>query len=304
MTKLKRTAGWMSDETKKVFVSSQKKEIASNGLVYGAFALCVILAFGLGAGFIALFTTTALAFDAESPQIIQVEEISKSIPVFKPEPKPSAFVLCGQYMEEYISYYIEDIFDSEEIIDIEGIDQIITYIEYVPCIKDITEDITIDYEPTYDLPEPVVIVPVLQNPIPLARCYFKSWMDWRAITNRNSRQWRMQQIANTCDDGFRRVDGLYIIALGTYFLYSGVGDVFDITLSSGVTFRAVVGDVKSDRHTDPTNRFHISDGSVIEFIVDRQVMCSRVLSMGNISYAGFHGSIESIIRVSELFIAV
>ena len=303
MTKSKQMTGWMSGETKKVFVSSQK-QIKSKGLFYGVFALCALLAFGLGAGFVTLFATTALAFDAETPQVIQAEEISTSIPVFKPEPEPPALVLYELYIEEYIPLYVEDITDNEEITDIIDIAENITYIEDIPYIEDITEDITIDYEPTCDLTEPVVFVPVLQNPIPQARCYFKSWMDWRAITNRNSRQWRMQQIAYTCDDGFRRVDGLYMIALGTYFLYSGVGDVFDITLSSGVTFRAVVGDVKSDRHTDPTNRFHISDGSVIEFVVDRQVMCSRVLSMGNMSYAGFQGTIESVVRVPELFIAV
>ena len=150
----------------------------------------------------------------------------------------------------------------------------------------------------------LIYVQVLQEIIPLARCYFKSWMDWRAITYRNSRQWRMQQVAYTCDDGFRRVDGLYMIALGTYFLYHGVGDVFDVALSSGVTFRAVVGDVKDDRHTDPTNRFHRSDGSVVEFIVDRQVMCSSVLSTGSIASAGFPGDVVSMKRLPELFISV
>jgi len=158
-------------------------------------------------------------------------------------------------------------------------------------------------EPEYEIIN-IVYVQVLQGMIPSARCYFKSWMDWRSITYRNSRQWRMQQIAYTCGYGFRRVDGLYMIALGTYFLYHGVGDVFDITLSSDITFRAVVGDVKCDRHTDPTNRFHRSDGSVVEFIVDRRVMCRSVLSMGNISFAGFPGEVVSIKRLPELFIEV
>jgi|GEM_PF-2814857 len=153
------------------------------------------------------------------------------------------------------------------------------------------------------LPNPPTIQ-VLNTPIQTARCYFKSWMDWRAITYRNSRQWRMQQIAYTCDAGFRRVNELYMIALGTYFLYQGVGDVFDITLSSGVTFRAVVGDIKSDRHTDATNRFHLTDGSVIEFVIDRYVMCRSVLSRGDVSVAGFEGEVVSINRLPELFIAV
>jgi len=159
------------------------------------------------------------------------------------------------------------------------------------------------YEPECEIAN-IAYVQVLQGTISLARCYFKSWMDWRSITYRNSRQWRMQQVAYTCDYGFRRVDGLYMIALGTYFLYHGVGDVFDITLSSDITFRAVVGDIKDDRHTDPTNRFHRSDGSVVEFIVDRQVMCRSVLSMGNVSFAGFPGEVVSIKRLPELFIEI
>jgi len=149
-----------------------------------------------------------------------------------------------------------------------------------------------------------LFMPVLQEVISNANCYFKSWMDWRSITYRNSRQWRMQQIAYTCDEGFRRVDGLYMIALGTYFLCGGVGDVFDVTLSTGITFRAVVGDIKCDRHTDITNRFHLTDGSVVEFIVDRQVMCQDILSRGNISFSRFYGNVTTIKRLPELFIEV
>jgi len=153
--------------------------------------------------------------------------------------------------------------------------------------------------------QPTKFIQVLSQPVYGARCHFKSWMDWRSITSRSSRQWRMQQIAYTCELGFRRVNGLYMIALGTYFLYGGVGDVFEITLSGGRTFRAVVGDVKSDRHTDPTNRFHLSDGSLVEFIVDREVMCRYVLrTRGDVSFAGFPGYVVSIYRIPELFIAV
>lgn len=136
-----------------------------------------------------------------------------------------------------------------------------------------------------------------------ARCYFKTWMDWRTITSRNSRQWQLQQIAYTCENGFRRIDGMYMIALGTYYLHHGVGDVFEITLSGGRTFRAVVGDVKSDLHTDPTNRFQRYDGSVVEFIIDRRVMSREVLRMGNVSSAGFHGRIVSMVRLPELFVS-
>jgi len=295
MTKTKQTTGWMSGKTKNIFAPRQNKLAKSKKLFYWIFTLCAVIGFSLGAGFVALFATTTFASNIEPSQVIaaqdeETSEIIEATPIIDPEPEPQEHI--------YYEPYIEEIKEVEET-------------NYISVQYDEYEYIKLDYieydEYKYDepeIPEPVIFVPVLQNPIPQARCYFKSWMDWRAITYRNSRQWRMQQIAYTCDDGFRRVDGLYMIALGTYFLYSGVGDVFDITLSSGVTFRAVVGDIKSDRHTDPTNRFHITDGSVIEFLVDRQVMCSQVLSRGNVSYAGFQGSIESIVHVPELFIAV
>lgn len=275
----KQTTGRMSDETKKIFTPVQKKQ--KRGLFFGIVSLCAILGFSLGAGLAALMTTTAFASDIEPPQVVTVQAEETIIP--EPEmPEPVAYEPTLHEPVFYEPDLCEPIPDEP--------------VYYEPCIEEYTE--------YTEYTEPEIFIPVLQRPVPQARCYFKSWMDWRSITYRNSRQWRMQQIAYTCENGFRRVDGLYMIALGTYFLYSGVGDVFDITLSSGVTFRAVVGDIKSDRHTDPTNQFHISDGSVIEFVVDRDVMCSSVLSRGNISYAGFRGSVESIVRVPELFIAV
>ena len=166
----------------------------------------------------------------------------------------------------------------------------------------------IKYEETHEKLEvdlPLRYVELLNGAIAEARCNFKSWMDYRSITYRNSRQWRMQQVAYTCGNGFRRVSGLYMIALGTYFLYGGVGDVFDITLSSGITFRAVVGDVKDNRHTDATNRYHLVDGSVVEFIIDRHTVCRyAALTRGDMSFAGFPGYVIAINRLPDLFIEI
>jgi hypothetical protein len=158
--------------------------------------------------------------------------------------------------------------------------------------------------PVESMETPMETIELLREPVVAARSNFKSWMDWRMITSRSSRQWRLQQIAYTCADGFRRVDGMYMIALGTYFLHYGVGDVFDITLSSDLVFRAVVGDVKSDAHTDYSNRFHLSDGSILEFIVDRSYMPEQARRMGDMSYGGFPGEIISIVHIPDLFIEV
>lgn len=133
-----------------------------------------------------------------------------------------------------------------------------------------------------------------------SRRYFKSWMDFRAITSRTSRQWYLQQLAHTDDLGFRRIDDLYMVAVGTYFLEYGVGDVFEVTLSSGIVFRAVAGDVKSDEHTDPTNRFTLHNGCMLEFIVDRPYMDDMARRMGDMSWAGLAGDIVTIERIPGL----
>jgi hypothetical protein len=128
------------------------------------------------------------------------------------------------------------------------------------------------------------------------RSSFKSWMDFRMITNRTSRQWELQQHAYTDDNGFRRHGDLYMVAVGTYFLENGVGDILEITFSTGDSIRAVVGDVKDDRHTCEYNRESVADGSVVEFIVDRRQLDRMAVLMGCMTYAGMVGEVMEITR--------
>jgi hypothetical protein len=127
------------------------------------------------------------------------------------------------------------------------------------------------------------------------RC-FKSWMDWQSITCTRSRQWELQQYAYT-ENGHRKVDGMVMVALGTYYLNHGVGDIFNIYLSDGTVFRAIVGDVKDDNHTCDTNRFQRWDGSVVEFIVDRDTLCTTALRLGDLTRSGFNGNVVLIERL-------
>lgn len=71
--------------------------------------------------------------------------------------------------------------------------------------------------------------------------------------------------------GLAKVGNDYVIALGTAY-HRGNVDVgyqrYQITIKNNGVSRivtAILGDVKADIHTDPTHRFHESDGSVIEF---------------------------------------
>lgn len=51
---------------------------------------------------------------------------------------------------------------------------------------------------------------------------FKSYMDFRCITNRSSLQYKMQQQAYTDENGLRKIGEYYCVAMGTY--YGNLGD--------------------------------------------------------------------------------
>jgi len=126
---------------------------------------------------------------------------------------------------------------------------------------------------------------------------FKAYMDYRKITNKSSDQWKMQQQATTDSEGFRIYDERYMIALGTRFA-PVCGIKLKITLSSGKVIKAISGDVKSNKHTDNTNTFMLTDKSVVEFIVDTNKISKTSKKMGNMSYSGLQGEIIAIEKES------
>lgn len=101
-----------------------------------------------------------------------------------------------------------------------------------------------------------------------------SHMGYRAITDTDSPQYALQRKATTDKEtGVRMVDGCYLVAVGTYYA-DHVGQKLDVVMESGEVFTVMVGEFKSDEHTDATHRFHVGDetypgdGSVLELIVD------------------------------------
>jgi hypothetical protein len=127
---------------------------------------------------------------------------------------------------------------------------------------------------------------------------FKTYMGYKAITNKQSKQWELQQSAMTDADGFRRYNGLYMIALGTYYSPEA-GAEFEIEFDTGKKIRCVTGDVKDDRHTDPTRRYATDNNDIVEFIVDTRALDPTVKKMGDASYGGFEGAIAAIRRKVE-----
>lgn len=111
---------------------------------------------------------------------------------------------------------------------------------------------------------------------------FKSYMDFKKITNKSSRQYRLQKDAYT-EDGFRKVDGRVMVAMANF----KVGDLLDLTFEDGSILEVIIGDIKANtKCTHP-------DGSMLEFIVDTKTMNPRARKLGSF-HEIFPGSIVSI----------
>ena len=135
------------------------------------------------------------------------------------------------------------------------------------------------------------------NNVPIDSGSFKSYMDYRTITSRSSKQYKIQELAYTDNYGLRRFDIYFIVATGSY--YGDVGDLLKIELDTGEYFLAIKGDMKADIHTDKNNQI-AHDGSVVEFIVDTPKLDKMAKRMGNISYiSGFEGCVVNIEKVGE-----
>lgn len=123
---------------------------------------------------------------------------------------------------------------------------------------------------------------------------FKSYMGYKSITCKSSKQYKLQQKAKTGKFGIRTVEGRYLIAMGTYYT-KNVGDKFDIKLSDGTIIKCMIGDIKSDKHTDARRQKQKYDGSIIEFISDPAKMPSNVKRTGSYTACRkFSGSIKEI----------
>lgn len=138
--------------------------------------------------------------------------------------------------------------------------------------------------------------------IPDGDTSFKSYMDYRAITNTDSKQYKLQQGAHTGIYGIRMYEDYYMIAVGSYYADS-IGDILRITLDSGEQFTAIVGDFKADKDTDTLNQYHPMENNiknVLEFIVDTQELNRDVRLSGSIgTYKKFNGNIKSIERIYD-----
>lgn len=126
----------------------------------------------------------------------------------------------------------------------------------------------------------------------------KTYMSYRAITSKSSRQYKLQNsLAYTDDNGLRMVNGRYCVALGSYYTTT-IGQWVDIELENGEVIHGILADGKADKHTDETNRICF-DGSVVEFVVDTKTLDETAKKMGDISYLNNWNSKVNSIKVYD-----
>lgn len=125
----------------------------------------------------------------------------------------------------------------------------------------------------------------------------KTLLRHNKIKRKTSDQYKLQQHAWTDDEGFRRYEEFYMIALGTYYV-DYIGQRFDILFEDGSLIKAVIGDVKWDDGTDEKRQYHLCDMSIVEFIIDESVFDPILFKEGDCSALIGEGAVIEIRKIN------
>lgn len=112
----------------------------------------------------------------------------------------------------------------------------------------------------------------------------KTYMPYTAITSKNSKQYKLQQIAYTGTHGIRQVNDRYCIALGSAYT-TKIGQYVDLILENNEVISCILADCKADKDTNNDNTITIHDGSLVEFVVDSGRLSKTVKYTGDVSTA-------------------
>ena len=143
--------------------------------------------------------------------------------------------------------------------------------------------------------------------VPNINSSFKTWMSYKAVTSRASAQYKCINTYGWVDGaGFMRANGerdlgvtddYYLIALGSYY-GTTIGTKYRITLDTGKMFYGILADCKANKHTNSTNQYVSTNGNIVEFLVNTQMLDKNVKMMGSANvYAPLNGSIAKIERM-------
>ena len=124
---------------------------------------------------------------------------------------------------------------------------------------------------------------------------FKSYMSYKAITSKNSKQYKLQQKAYTGNYGIRMVDDRYCVVLGSYFKKE-IGTRFDLVLENGTIIKCILSDIKSSIHTKEDNITSFN-GCVSEFVVDSNYLPNSAKVLGDMSHCNDRWN-SSIVKIN------
>ena len=179
-------------------------------------------------------------------------------------------------------------------------------------IYSMVQSIPVDYELSYndlveDVVDEIIEDDIIVEPqqqfdwmMPCSTSSVKTYMDYKAITMVGSKQYQYIQNNMFISNGLL-YEGDYIgVALGSW--WGDIGSKWTIELDTGIILNVVKVDEKSDAHTY-NGCGHISDSSVIEFVIDSNTIPSEwwgangLVFNGNFNNSGlFNGNILRIAR--------
>lgn len=126
---------------------------------------------------------------------------------------------------------------------------------------------------------------------------FKSYENYKNITNTSSPQYALQQEAYSGDYGIRMVGDRYCVAMGSHWAKK-IGTKLDIYLESGELIKVILGDNKQDQHTLHDRKVGADNKDVLEFIVDVDQIPEKVKNCGSFNCI-FTGKVSAVIVVEE-----
>lgn len=142
--------------------------------------------------------------------------------------------------------------------------------------------------------------------LPEISTHVKFFTDYRYYSLWYTPHYRLQQSAWTDEQGLRRYNNDYIVALGSFYS-TDIGDRFEITLDTGKIFTVILGDGKVDADCDSKNMYTPcvdyggnAAANLLEFVIDENVLSSEVYNYGSLDYLDeFKGNIIEMVYLGR-----
>lgn len=141
---------------------------------------------------------------------------------------------------------------------------------------------------------------------------WKPWTSYKVYNIKSSRQYQLQQVAKTDNYGLRvakDTNGEWRWCIAMAISWAGgqpkdIGRCIDIYMANGAVLKCCLADVKKTEHTQSNGNKYGAKGELMEFIIDKSKVSSKVLNSGDVSNAAdiFKGEAVKVVAHQDLFI--